>query len=76
MLGMKYEVLTLSVDNGQNLNWRAGAAIEACLCMRSHAGGAFSVGFGAVLSRSTKKKVSSRRSIEAEFIAVDNKIIY
>ena len=42
--------------------------------MRSHAGGTFSMGFGATSSSPTKQKVNSRSSTEADLIAVDDNI--
>ena len=47
MLGTKDEILTLSADEGQNLNWHADSALGVHPDMKSHASGTFSMGFGA-----------------------------
>ena len=65
------EVLTLSANDSPNLHLYVGAAFGVRLDIRSHAGRTFIMGFGAMSSSSTKQKVSSRSSTEAEFIAVD-----
>ena len=74
MMGTTNEVLTLSADDSQKLHWHIDAAFGAHPGMRSHTGGTFSMGFGAMSSSSTEQKVNSRISTEAELIAVDDKI--
>ena len=64
MLGTKDEVLNLSADDSQHFHLHIKTAFGTNLDMRSHTGGAFVIVFGAMPSRSTKKKMISRSSTE------------
>ena len=74
MLVTKEEVLDLSADDSKNLCWYIGASFGMHSDMKSHTGGTFNMGYGAISSSSTKQKVNSRSSTEAELIVVDDKI--
>ena len=68
------EVLTLEADDSQNLYWYIDAAFAVHHDMKSHTGAMLSFGKGASIADSTKQKVNSRSSTEAELNAVDDKI--
>jgi hypothetical protein len=70
----KEEVLTLEADDTQILTWYIDAAFAVHHDMRSHTGSTFSLGKGMIVSDSTKQKVNSRSSTEAELIGVDDRI--
>ena len=44
------------------------------IMMKSHTGSVFSMGYGAIIGGSTKQKVNSRSSTEAELNGVDDRI--
>ena len=69
ILGTKNEALTLSAEGIQNPHWHADAALGVYPDMKSHTSGTFRMGFGAMSSSSTKQKVNSRSSREAELIS-------
>ena len=73
MLGAKDEVLKLSSNYSQNLHWRTGAALGVLLHMRSLTDATLSIVLLAMLSSSTKQKVSSTSSKETELVVVDDK---
>jgi hypothetical protein len=68
------EVLTLEADDSQNIYWYIDAAFAVHADMKSHTGAMMSLGKGATIADSTKQKVNSRSSTEAELNAVDDKI--
>jgi hypothetical protein len=68
------EVLTLEADDNQTLYWYIDAAFAVHSDMKSHTGAMLSFGKGAAIADSTKQKVNSRSSTEAELNAVDDKI--
>jgi hypothetical protein len=70
----KDDVLTLEADDTQTLTWYVDAAFAVHADMRSHTGSTFSLGKGMIISDSTKQKVNSRSSTEAELIGVDDRI--
>lgn len=67
-------MLTLEADDTQILTWYIDAAFAVHHDMRSHTGSTFSLGKGMIVSDSTKQKVNSRSSTEAELIGVDDRI--
>ena len=68
------DVLTLEADDSQTLTWYIDAAFAVHPDMKSHTGATFTLGKGVICSDSTKQKVNTRSSTEAELIAVDDKI--
>jgi hypothetical protein len=68
------DLLTLEADDTQTLKWYVDAAFAVHADMRSHTGSTFSLGKGMIVSDSTKQKVNSRSSTEAELIGVDDRI--
>ena len=69
--GTSGEVLTLKVA-GMQLNWYWDASFAVHEDYKSHTGGALIMGKGCVLSSSTKQKLTTRSSTEAELVAVDD----
>ena len=70
----KDDLLSLEADDTQTLKWYVDAAFAVHGDMRSHTGSTFSLGKGMIVSDSTKQKVNSRSSTEAELIGVDDRI--
>jgi hypothetical protein len=68
------DLLTLEADDTQTLKWYVDAAFAVHADMRSHTGSTFSLGKGMIVSDSTKQKVNSRSSTEAELIGVDDRV--
>jgi hypothetical protein len=68
------EVATLSMDNSGIIKWYVDASFASHKDLKSHTGAVMTLGCGSVCSISTKQKVNSRSSTEAEFIAVDDVI--
>jgi hypothetical protein len=68
------DLLALEADDTQTLKWYVDAAFAVHGDMRSHTGSTFSLGKGMIVSDSTKQKVNSRSSTEAELIGVDDRI--
>ena len=64
--------LTLESDNNGTLHWWVDAAFAVHHNMRSHTGGMLSLGKGAIFSTSTKQKLNTKSSTEAEFVGVDD----
>ena len=54
------------------INWWIDAAYGVHDDLRGHSGGMMSLGKGAMASRSSKHKINSRSSTEAEIIGVDD----
>ena len=72
--GAKDDMLTLEADDFQILYWYIDAAFAVHPDMKSHTGLFFTMDKGAIMSASTKQKVNSRSSTEAELNATDEKI--
>ena len=68
------DILTLEASDHQILRWYVDAAFAVHPDMKSHTGITFTLGKGAIISGSTKQKVNSRSSTEAEMNAVDEKL--
>ena len=68
------DVLTLEADDKQSLYWMIDASFGVHPDMKSHTGGIFTLGKGAVISDSTKQKANSRSSTVAELKAIDDEI--
>jgi hypothetical protein len=65
-------VLRLSADNLNVIKWWVDASCAVHHDMRSHTGGTMSMGTGAVCSSSTKQKLNTKSSTEAELVGLDD----
>jgi hypothetical protein len=72
--GTKDDVLTLEADDTHIVKWHVDAAFAVHDDFRSHTGATLTLGSGAILSASTKQKVKTRSSTEAELIGIDDYI--
>ena len=66
--------LTLEADNMNVIKWWADGAFAVHNDCKSHTGGIMMIGKGAVYSTSTKQKINTKSSTEAELVAVDDVI--
>ena len=64
--------LTLEADDLQVIKWWVDASFAVHPDMKSHTGGAMSMGTGAIFGTSTKQKLNTRSSTEAELVGVDD----
>ncbi len=64
--------LTLEVDNLTVTKWWVDASFGVHRDMRSHTGGTMTLGKGSVISTSTRQKLNTRSSTEAEVVGVDD----
>ena len=75
---MKYQrktitlTLTLEASDLQLIHWSIDGAFATHRDMRSHTGGAMTLGKGVIYRTSTCQKLNTRRSTEAELVAVDD----
>ncbi len=67
----KEEFLRLASDD-KGVRWHVDAAFAVHVDFKSHTGGSMTVGRGAALVKSSKQKINSKSSTEAEIIAVDD----
>jgi hypothetical protein len=65
-------VLRLSADNLNIIKWWVDASYGVHKDMRSHTGGVMSMGTGAVYSQSSKQKLNTKSSTEAELVGIDD----
>jgi hypothetical protein len=68
------DVMVLSADNSQGIIWLVDAAFAVHNDKKSHVGAMMSLGGGAIISVSTKQKVNTRSSTEAELVSSDDVI--
>ena len=64
--------LTLEADDLQLIQWWIDGAFATHCDMRSHTGGAMSLGKGIIYGTSTRQKLNTHSSTEAELVAVDD----
>ena len=64
--------LTLEADDLQQIYWWIDAAFAVHQDMRSHTGQHMSLGKGAVYSSSSKQKLNTRSSTEAELVGLND----
>ena len=64
--------LTLEADDLQVIKWWIDASFAVHADMRSHTGGTMSLGRGAIYSASTRQKLNTKSSTEAELVGVDD----
>jgi hypothetical protein len=70
----KEDVLTLECDELCNITWHLDASFAVHNDKRSHTGATMSLGGGAIISISTKQKINTRSSTEAELVSIDDVI--
>jgi hypothetical protein len=68
----KDDVAAMSADDTNTIKWYVDASFAVHKDMRSHTGATLTLGSGVISSISTKQKVNSRSSTEAELIGVDD----
>ena len=70
--GTRSLFLTLGADSLYKLNTWVDAAYAVHPDMRSHTGGAVSMGTGAIMCKSTKQKLNTKSSTEAEVVGASD----
>jgi len=65
-------VLRLSAQAPLVIKWWIDGSFAIHRDMRSHTGGTMTMGYGSIISNSTKQKLNTRSSTEAELVAVDD----
>ena len=70
--GTREEPLILSADNLSICRWHVDASFAVHPDYKSHTGGTFTMGKGAIISQSSKQKLNTRSSTEAELVGVDD----
>ena len=68
------EITTMRADDSQTIKWYVDAAFAVHKDYKSHTGATMTLGEGVLCSVSTKQKVVSRSSTEAELIGLDDVI--
>ena len=64
--------LMLEADDLQLIHWWIDGAFATHRDMRSHTGGAMTLGKGVIYGTSTRQKLNTRSSTEAELVAIDD----
>jgi hypothetical protein len=64
--------LTLEADNTKVMKWWIDASFGVHSDMRSHTGGVLTLGKGAAYATSTKQKLTTKSSTEAELVGVND----
>ena len=70
--GTRDLTLTLSADNMNVMKWWVDAAYGVHPDMKSHTGGAMSMGSGTAYATSQKQKLNTKSSTEAELVSIDD----
>jgi hypothetical protein len=65
-------VLALSADNLHVIKWHVDTAFAVHPNFKSHAGGAITVGKGAVIKISKKQKLNTKSSTDSELVGADD----
>jgi hypothetical protein len=68
----KEDTLKLDCDDDGTINWHLDAAFAVHKDAKSHTGATMSLGSGAITSISTKQKINTRSSTEAELVSIDD----
>jgi Reverse transcriptase (RNA-dependent DNA polymerase) len=68
------DVLTLCSNGQRIITWHLDAAFAVHKDFKSHTGATMSLGSGAIQSVSTKQKINTRSSTEAELVSIDDVI--
>jgi Reverse transcriptase (RNA-dependent DNA polymerase) len=66
------DVLVLKVDDSHCIKWHVDAAFAVHHDKKSHTGATMSLGNGSVYSTSTKQKINTQSSTEAELVSIDD----
>jgi Reverse transcriptase (RNA-dependent DNA polymerase) len=66
------EVLTIKMNKKEGIKWYVDAAFAVHKDMRSHTGAFMTLGQGAFYATSTKQKINTRSSTEAELVSLDD----
>ena len=72
--GTKEDCLCLSSDKSGRLTWFIDAAFAVHPDFKSHTGSNLTMGKGAIISSSTKQKMNTRSSTEAEIVSSDDQL--
>ncbi len=72
--GTREDYLTLEADNPMVIKWYADASFAVHHDMKSHTGGIMTMGEGAVQCYSSKQKINTKSSTEAELVGADDVI--
>ena len=67
-----HDILRLEMDDSNFIAWLIDAAFAVHYDMSSHTGALMSLGEGSIMSGSTKQKVNTRSSTEAELVGLDD----
>ena len=70
----KNDLLALYADDTQSVHWYIDASYATHTDLKSHTGACMTLGKGILINYSTKQKVNSQSSTEAELNGVDDKI--
>ena len=70
--GTKKYHMSLKIDNMKVVKWYVDASFAVHPDFRSHTGGVMKMGTGAIQSISSKQKLNTRSSTEAEIVGVDD----
>jgi hypothetical protein len=68
------DVLTLKADGTRIIKWHVDASFAVHDDFKSHTGGVMTLGAGAIQNVSTKQKVNTNSSTEAELVSLDDVI--
>ena len=68
--------LVIGADRSGNLVWNINAAFVVHPDCKSHTGAVLMMGHGAVLSISSKLKINTKSSTEAELVGVDDAMTF
>ena len=64
--------LILSIDKSGNIKWYVDASFAVHNDMRGHTGGFMTMGIGGAYVQSSKQKLNTKSSTEAELVRVDD----
>ena len=70
--GTQEECLVLEYDGNKKAEWYVNAAFAVHADYRSHSGATFSIEKESITAFSTKQKLNTRSSTEAELVAIDD----
>jgi hypothetical protein len=70
--GSMYMPLTLEADGMSVIKWWADASFAVHPDMKSHTGGMMTLGKGAIYGTSTRQKINTRSSTEAELVGLND----
>ena len=71
----KEDCLTLEMDNSGMIEWHADTSFAVHSDVRSHAGATLFMGRGAIESVSSKQKIITHSSADAEIVAADDVVV-